>query len=102
MMGKMKLDRKFMTREKGRTFTRVFTYIRPYIGYFISGMVMLTLYSTIMMVFLFLAGEMANAAHGESRFPQKVRDYVWVFLILLVAQGIFSYLRTVTISIVSE
>ncbi|HLU95082.1 MAG TPA: ABC transporter transmembrane domain-containing protein [Membranihabitans sp.] len=102
MMGKMKLDRKFMTREKWRTFTRVFTYIRPYIGYFISGMVMLTLSSTIMMVFLFVAGEMANAAHGESRFPLKVSDYGWVFLILLVAQGIFSYLRTVTMSIVSE
>lgn len=102
MMGKMKLDRKFMTREKWRTFTRVFTYIRPYIGYFISGMVMLTLSSTIMMVFLFVAGEMANAAHGESRFPLKVSDYGWVFLILLVAQGVFSYLRTVTMSIVSE
>src|SRR5690606_14141425 len=102
MMGKMKLDRKFMTREKWRTFTRVFTYIRPYIGYFISGMVMLSLSSTIMMVFLFVAGEMANAAKGESRFPLTVRDYGLVFLALLVAQGRFSYLRSVTMAIVRE
>ena len=102
MLGKMKLDRKFMTKEKWHTFTRVFTYIRPYTGYFIGGMVMLTLSSTIMMVFLFVAGEMANAANGESRFPLSVRDYGWVFLVLLVAQGVFSYLRTVTMAIVSE
>lgn len=102
MLGKMKLDRKFMTKEKWHTFTRVFTYIRPYAGYFIFGMIMLALSSTILMVFLFVAGEMANAANGESRFSLSVADYGWVFLILLVAQGLFSYLRTVTMAIVSE
>lgn len=98
----MKIDRKLLTRNKWRTFTRIFTYIRPYVGYFVAGMVMLTLSSSIMMVFLFVAGEMANAANGESRFSLTVRDYGWVFLILLVAQGLFSYLRTVTMAIVSE
>lgn len=102
MMGKMKLEKGFMTRDKWHTFTRVFTYIRPYLGYFTVGMIMLTLSSTIMMVFLFVAGEMANAANGESRFPLTVRDYGLVFLVLLVAQGLFSYLRTVTMAIVSE
>lgn len=102
MLGKMKLDRKFMTKDKWHTFTRVFAYIRPYLGYFITGMVMLTLSSSIMMVFLFVAGEMANAANGESRFSLTVRDYGWVFLILLIAQGVFSYLRTVTMAVVSE
>ena len=98
----MKLDRKFMTKDKWHTFTRVFAYIRPYLGYFIIGMIMLTLSSSIMMVFLFVAGEMANAANGESRFTLTVRDYGWVFLILLIAQGLFSYLRTVTMAVVSE
>ena len=102
MLGKMKVERKLLTREKWRTFTRVFQYIRPYIGYFIFGMIMLSLSSVILMVFLFVAGEMANAANGESRFGLSVRDYGWVFVILLVAQGLFSYLRTVTMAIVSE
>ena len=79
MMGRMKLEKENMTREKWHTFTRVFTYIRPYLGYFIVGMIMLALSSTIMMVFLFVAGEMANAANGESRFPLTVKDYGLVF-----------------------
>jgi len=102
MIGKMKMDRKMMTREKWKTFTRVFTYIRPYLGYFIFGMVMLTLSSLVMMIFLFMAGEMANAAVEESRFGWSVRQFGWVFIILLIAQGLFSYLRTVSMAIVSE
>lgn len=102
MVAKMKIEKKFLTKEKWYTFTRAFTYIRPYLGYFILGMVMLTLSSLVLMVFLFVAGEMANAANGESRFSLSVKDYGWVFLILLIAQGVFSYLRTVTMAIVSE
>jgi len=96
------MDRKMMTREKWKTFTRVFTYIRPYLWYFIFGMVMLTLSSLVMMIFLFMAGEMANAAVEESRFGWSVRQFGWVFIILLIAQGLFSYLRTVSMAIVSE
>src|SRR5690625_7245018 len=102
MIGKMKMDRKMMTREKWKTFTRVFTYIRPYLGYFIFGMVMLTLSSLVMMIFLFMAGEMANAAVEESRFGWSVRQFGWVFIILLIEQGLFSYLRTVGIVSVRE
>lgn len=102
MLGKMKMDRKMMTREKWKTFTRVFSYIKPYMGHFIFGMAMLTLSSLVLMIFLFTAGEMANAAVGESRFGLSVREFGWVFLILLIAQGLFSYLRTVSMAIVSE
>src|SRR5690625_6362870 len=64
-------------------------------------MVMLTLSSLVMMIFLFMAGEMANAAVEESRFGWSVRQFGWVFIILLIAQGLFSYLRTVSMAIVS-
>ncbi|MBY5957230.1 ATP-binding cassette domain-containing protein [Membranicola marinus] len=102
MLGKMKVEKKFLSKDKWHSVTRVFRYIRPYLGYFIFGMIMLALSSVILMVFLFVAGEMANAANGESRFGLPVRDYGWVFLILLVAQAAFSYLRTVSMAIVSE
>lgn len=102
MFGKVKMEKGMFSREKWRTFYRVFTYIRPYLGYFIFGMAMLTLSSLVLMVFLFVAGEMANAAIGESRFGLTVGQYGWVFLILLVGQGLFSYLRTVSMAVVSE
>ena len=58
--------------------------------------------SLLFMVFPGAAGEMANAAAGESRFELSVSDYGWLFLIILVFQGAFSYFRTVLFAIVSE
>ncbi len=54
------------------------------------------------MIFPGAAGEMANAANGNSRLPYSVGDYGILFLVILVLQGIFSYFRTVTFAIVSE
>lgn len=102
MAGRLKIEREMLKRDKLRTFFRVFKYMKPYLGYFIFGMTMLALSSIMMMVFLFVAGEMANAANGESRFDLSVSQFGWVFLVLLVAQGLFSYLRVVSMAVVSE
>ncbi|WP_236976417.1 ABC transporter ATP-binding protein [Membranihabitans maritimus] len=102
MAGRLKIEREMLKRDKLRTFFRVFKYMKSYLGYFIFGMTMLALSSIMMMVFLFVAGEMANAANGESRFDLSVSQFGWVFLVLLVAQGLFSYLRVVSMAVVSE
>ncbi|GAA5220615.1 ABC transporter ATP-binding protein [Membranihabitans marinus] len=102
MSGNSKFEKGMLKKDKLITFLRVFGYIRPYIGYFIIGMVMLVLSSVLMMGFLYVAGEMANAANGESRYDIPVSQYGWIFLVLLVLQGLFSYFRVVTMAIVSE
>lgn len=102
MSRKPPFEKGMLKKDKLLTFLRVFGYIRPYLGYFIFGMVMLTLSSVLMMVFLYVAGEMANAANGESRYPLAVQDYGWIFLVLLILQGLFSYFRVVSMAIVSE
>jgi ATP-binding cassette, subfamily B, bacterial len=80
----------------------VFQFIRPYRWHFIGGMVLLTLSSLIFMVFPGAAGEMANAANGKPKFPIAVKDYGWLFLVILIAQGVISYFRTNLFAIVSE
>lgn len=102
MSGNSKFEKGMLKKDKLITFLRVFGYIRPYLGYFIIGMVMLVLSSVLMMGFLYVAGEMANAANGESRYDIPVSQYGWIFLVLLVLQGLFSYFRVVTMAIVSE
>lgn len=94
----------------------VFRYIKPYLFYFISGMIFLVVGSLIFMIFPGAAGEMANKAVGQAqRDPSlttsffaklfdglTVKDFWWVFLIILVSQGILSYFRTTFFAIVSE
>jgi ATP-binding cassette, subfamily B, bacterial len=80
----------------------VLQFIRPYRWHFIGSMVLLTLSSVVFMVFPGAAGEMANAANGKPKFPLSVKDYGWLFLVILIAQGVFSYFRTNLAAIVSE
>jgi ATP-binding cassette subfamily B protein len=83
---------------------RILTYIKPYRYYFIAAMVMLAGGSLIFMALLGLPGEMANTAVGKPKFDLgfKVRDYGWLFLVILALQGILSFLRTFYFAIVSE
>ena len=90
--------------ERLRRSYRILSYIRPYRGYFLAAMVMLAGGSLVFMALLGLPGEMANTAVGKPKFELglKVRDYGIVFLIILVFQGILSFLRTYFFAIVSE
>lgn len=83
---------------------KIFRYIRPHLGYFIAGMVLLVVGSLVFMVLMGVPGEMANVASGSPRFDLglTIQDFGKIMLILLVIQGIFSYFRTVFFTIVSE
>lgn len=81
---------------------KVYRFIRPYRGYFFFGLVLLIISSLVFMIFPGAAGEMANAANGDSRLPYSVSQYGLLFLIILILQGGFSYLRTIFFAIVSE
>lgn len=93
-----------ITREGLLSALSIFSYISPYRGYFFAAMLFLVIGSLIFMVFPGMAGEMANIATGVDKYDLglKVSDFWWVFLIILVSQGILSYFRTVFFAIVSE
>lgn len=86
----------------------IFRYIRPYKWYFFAGMILLILGSLVFLILPEAAGEMTNVAVGKSNWQSKydlafsVNDFGWLFFIVLLAQGIISYFRTVFFSIVSE
>lgn len=48
------------------------------------------------------AGEMANTAIGKGKWNVSVREFGLLFLIILIVQGLLSYLRTVFFATVSE
>lgn len=83
---------------------KIFRYIKPHLGYFISGMLLLIVGSLVFMVLMGIPGEMANVASGKPRFDLDltIQDFGKIMIILLVIQGLFSYFRTVFFTIVSE
>ena len=93
-----------ITKAGLRSALSIFKYIKPYLGYFIVAMIFLVLGSLIFMIFPGAAGEMANIATGVDKYGLgiKVRDFWWVFLIILIGQGLLAYFRTVFFAIVSE
>lgn len=93
-----------LSKESIKKSLRIFKYIRPYLGYFIAAMVFLVAGSLIFMALMGLPGEMANTAIEKPKFNLNldVKDYGWIFLIVLIFQGILSYFRTYYFAIVSE
>ena len=91
-------------KDSAKKALRIFKYIRPYMWYFVTGMIFLVLSSLLFMGLIGLPGEMANIALGKPKFNLglSVKDFGWIFLIILILQGVFSYLRTYLFAVVSE
>ena len=81
---------------------KIMKYMRPYRWYFIFGMLCLSLSSVMFMLFPAAAGEMANTAAGKSKYNYTINQYGLFFIVLLIAQGILSYGRSIALAVVSE
>ena len=78
------------------------SFIRPYRWYFIGGLVLLFLGSLVFMVFPYLAGELADVATGKGKLGLDLDQIGLILIVILVLQGIMSYLRVIWFSVVSE
>lgn len=83
---------------------KVFRYIKPQIGYFIAGMLLLVFGSLIFMLVMGIPGEMTNIATGKPKWEHgmTIKDLGKILIVLLIVQGAFSYFRTVFFTIVAE
>ncbi|MCZ2101435.1 MAG: ATP-binding cassette domain-containing protein [Chitinophagales bacterium] len=91
-------------KESAKRALKIFKYVRPYLWHFTIGMAFLVLSSLLFVGLMGLPGEMANIALGKPKFNIgiSVWDFGWIFLVILILQGIFSYLRTYLFAVVSE
>lgn len=81
---------------------RIFRFIKPYKWYFIFGMIFLVIGSSLFMIFPAAAGEMANTAIGKGKWNLSLPQFGWIFLLILIVQGVLSYYRTTFFAYVSE
>ncbi len=85
----------------------LFKYIKPYKGYFVLGLIFLAFSSLIFMVVPAAVGQMLKAAKGDTLIPylnihMNIFQYGWLFLGILLSQGILSYLRVNVFAVVTE
>lgn len=78
------------------------SFIRPYKWYFFGGLILLFFGSLVFMVFPFMAGELADVATGTSKLGLDLNQIGLILIIILVLQGIMSYLRVIWFAVVSE
>ena len=85
----------------------LFRYIKPYKGYFILGLIFLSLTSLIFIIVPAAVCQMLKAAKGNTLIPylnihMDIYQYGWLFLIILLAQGMLSFLRVNVFAVVTE
>ena len=94
---------KTVSRESLREALHIFSFVRPYRVYFIAGLVLLFLSSTVFMVFPYIIGLMMDVAQGKSVMPNVDLPRIALLLLLvLIFQGVVSYLRVIMFAQVSE
>lgn len=85
-----------------RKLAAVFSFMLPYKGTFLIGLLALSLSSLILLAFPRLAGELLDVASGRPHYFDSINQVAIALLLILFVQSIFSFVRVYTFSIVSE
>src|SRR5688572_2003280 len=81
----------------------IFRFTLPYKGWFIVGFISLILSSATILAFPYLAGKLLDVAGGKTApYFTSINEIAIALVVILVVQGIFSFTRVYTFSIVSE
>lgn len=92
-----------LTWENLRESLLIFSYIRPYLGKFITGLVFIALSSLTTMAFPYLLKQLINTANGITTPPFNSSGIIvgWMFAILTI-QMLFSFMRIYLFTSVGE
>lgn len=85
-----------------RTLFGIFKYVLPYKAWFIAGLFALGVSTLILLSFPRLAGELFDTAQGNGKYFDSINDVTLALLTVLLLQGVFSFVRVYTFSIVNE
>jgi ABC-type multidrug transport system fused ATPase/permease subunit len=95
--------KKKVNKEGIQKLYRIFRFAWPYRATFLVGLVALALSSGTLLAFPYLAGKLLDAAQGKGTFfLTTINQIALALLVVLFVQAIFSFIRVVTFSVVSE
>ena len=92
-----------LTKENLRETLLIFSYVKPYLGKFITGLVFIVLSSLTTMAFPYLLKELINTANGVPAAGLGSAGHIvsWMFAILVI-QMLFSFMRIYLFTAVGE
>ena len=96
-------EKKPITASNLRKLLGIFRFVLPYKGIFSFGLLALALSSATVLSFPYLAGKLLDVASGKTGFIlTSINQIALALLAILLIQGVFSFIRVYTFSIVSE
>ena len=95
-------EKRRITKTSLQQLAGIFKFMLPYKGLFITGLVSLVLSSVTLMAFPRLSGELLDIASGKPKYFTSINEAALALLAILFVQGIFSFIRVYTFSIVTE
>lgn len=81
---------------------QIFEYIKPYKGYFIASLLLVFLSTFSFYAIFYFIGLLIDIAQGQSKFGLTLKHIAYILLVVLIVQGLVSYLRVVFTARVSE
>ncbi|NKB71755.1 MAG: hypothetical protein GKR89_32165 [Candidatus Latescibacteria bacterium] len=83
---------------------KVFSYVKPYRGYFIAGLLAMSVSNTLFMAFPYMAGKMLDAAAGQlGDFPLATIGQIGLAMgAIFLLQSIFTFFNVSLLARVSE
>jgi ABC transporter fused permease/ATP-binding protein len=99
-----KEDHLTLNKENRQKLRKIFSYVRPYRGYFIAGLVAMSVSNTLFMTFPYLSGKMLDAASGQlGDFPlTSIAQIGLAMVVLFLLQSVFAFCRVMLLAQVSE
>lgn len=96
-------EKKAINKTNVRKVLTIFRFAAPYKWLFISGLIALGLSSITLLSFPYFAGKLLDIASGKTiPYLTSINDAAIILVLILFVQGIFSFVRVYTFSIVSE
>ncbi len=91
-----------MTWQNFKKTLEIFEYMKPYKWYFFASLLLVFLSTLSFYAIFYFVGLLIDVAQGKSEFPITINKVGLLLVVVLVFQGVFSYLRVVFTAQVSE
>lgn len=96
-------EKRPLNKENIKKLTGIFSFIKPYKGYFITGLFFLLISSTTLLAFPFVAGKLVDVAQGNAEgIFSDINRVALLLIAILAVQSIFSFFRVYLFAQVSE
>ncbi len=96
-------EKKPLNKENFSKLLGIFSFIKPYKGYFIAGLFFLLISSTTLLGFPYITGKLVDVAQGDAEgIFTDINKVAFILIGILAVQSVFSFFRVYLFAQVSE